>query len=102
MAPICTYVSKENAVSCDLNGEAVILNVNSGKYFALDPIGTEVWRCLGTPATVSTVCETLMLSYDVPSDRCLADVSDLITKLYEHGLIERHSESTLAPDNRGL
>jgi hypothetical protein len=92
MTATCTYVSKKSAVSCDLNGETVILDAHSGKYFALDPVGTEVWQLVQTPATLAQICEKLMLSYDVPADRCFADVSGLIDSLVQNGLVEPEEE----------
>ena len=34
------------AISSDLDGEAVILDMESGKYHSLDTTGTRVWELL--------------------------------------------------------
>ena len=39
-----SIVASKNAVSCDLAGESVILDMKSGKYFALDDVGTRIWQ----------------------------------------------------------
>ena len=33
-------------VSCDLAGEAVILNLKSGQYFGLNEVGTRIWNLI--------------------------------------------------------
>src|ERR1700730_14483347 len=38
-------------VSCDLAGEAVILNLKNGIYFGLDPVGARIWSLIQKPTT---------------------------------------------------
>jgi hypothetical protein len=76
-----------SAVSCELAGEAVILDMNSGRYYALDPIGTRIWQLLETPCTAESLCARLLEDYDVDPARCYHDVSTLLNHLAGHGLV---------------
>ena len=78
---------KSQAVACEVEGETVILDMASGQYFALDAIGSAVWRHLQRPSTVQSICQRLMEEYDVSADRCESDVSALIRQLEQHGLV---------------
>ncbi len=80
-------VATPNAVSCELAGEAVILDASSGQYFALDAIGSRIWEWLQKPCTPASLCERLMEEYDVEPERCEADVATLINQMAEHGLV---------------
>ena len=42
----CGVAISEDVVSRDLEGEAVILNLDSGTYFGLDRVGTRIWSLL--------------------------------------------------------
>ena len=75
------------AVSCEVAGETVILDVASGQYFALDEVGSAIWRHLKDPCTVAELCARLMQEYDVAAERCEAEVSALIEQLEQHGLV---------------
>ena len=75
------------AVSCELGGEAVILDIRSGQYFALSPVGAQIWRLLDPPCTLASLCARLVEEYEVELARCQADVSALLDKLATHGLI---------------
>jgi len=75
------------AVSCELGGEAVILDIRTGQYFALSPVGAQIWKLLESPCTLTTLCAKLMEEYDVEPSRCETDVSRLVGELAGHGLI---------------
>jgi hypothetical protein len=77
----------DDVLSQDLNGEAVLLNLKTGVYFGLDPVGSRVWELLADHAEVAKILEALVSEYDVPRDRCAADLVTLITQLQEHQLV---------------
>jgi hypothetical protein len=77
-----------HTVSCEIAGEAVILDLASGQYFALNPIGTQVWQRLQTPCTLASLCEGLLAEYEVTADQCKADILPLLNQLADHGLVK--------------
>jgi hypothetical protein len=85
-------------VSCDLDGEAAILNLKSGTYFGLDPVGAFVWNQLATPRPVSTIATAMLEHYDVEPERCRSDLLVLLSQLNERGLLELQPP-IVSPDN---
>ena len=84
-----TIVSaSSDQVSCDLAGEAAILNLNNGTYYGLDALGAEIWTLIQEPKSVSQVCETIARDYDVEMARCETDVVALFTELHKEGLVQ--------------
>ena len=77
-----------SAVSADMGGEEIILNLTSGIYFGLDAVGARIWSLLKEPRSVANILETLLAEYDVESERCKADLLALLTNLSEAHLIE--------------
>jgi hypothetical protein len=75
-------------VSCEVGDEAVILQIKSGVYYGLNPVGTTVWNYLQEPRTVAQVLSYLLESYDVDCVRCQADLQELLAQLLRDGLIE--------------
>lgn len=67
--------------------ELVILDLDGGMYFGLDPVGARVWALLAEGRAVGEACETLLDEYEVERERLLADVSGLLDALVGHGLI---------------
>jgi hypothetical protein len=75
-------------VSCELDGEAAILNLASGAYHGLDPIGATVWNLIASPIAVREIVDALTAQYDVERARCEGDLLALLGKLDERGLIQ--------------
>lgn len=75
-------------ISCGLGAEAAILQLESGKYYSLNPVGARVWQLLASPQKVSALLAVLLGEYEVPADRCRADLLALLQKLHAAGLIE--------------
>ena len=75
-------------ISCGLGAEAAILQMESGKYYSLNPVGARVWQLLASPQKVSELHAAILAEYEVPADRCRADLIALLQKLQTAGLIE--------------
>jgi len=76
----------------ELQGESVLLNVRSGRYFGLDEVGTRMWAALTTAESLRAACDTLAGEYDVEPERLERDLRSLVEKLAEHGLVEVSGE----------
>jgi len=81
-------VAAKDQVSCDLAGEAAILNIKNGVYYGLDPVGARIWNLVQKPRAVSDIYNTLTNEYDVEPERCARDLIVLLEKLLAEGLIE--------------
>jgi len=81
-------VATKDQVSCDLAGEAAILNVKTGVYYGLDPVGARIWNLVQEPRAVADIQNTITGEYDVEPDRCARDLAGLLDKLLDEGLIE--------------
>ncbi len=82
------FVVCPDQVSCDLGGEAAILNLQSGTYYGLDPVGATIWNLLQTPKTLAELRDAIRAEYDVDSTRCERDLQDLLDKLAAQHLIQ--------------
>lgn len=77
----------------ELDGESVILNLNSEQYFGLDEIGTRMWQVLMQSDSIQFAYETLLVEYEVEAEQLRSDLHNLIEKLVEYGLLELDGES---------
>jgi Coenzyme PQQ synthesis protein D (PqqD) len=85
-------VAAKDQVSCDLAGEAVILNLKSGVYYGLNPVGAKIWSLIQAPMTVSGLRDALLQEYDVAPERCERELLTLLEELAVQGLIEVNNE----------
>lgn len=86
--PSTIVVAAKNQVACELGDEAAILNVTTGVYYGLDPVGATIWKMLGEPTTVADIRDALLRTYDVDAGRCERDLVALLEKLDVEGLVE--------------
>jgi hypothetical protein len=85
-------VVSQDQVSCDLTGEAAILNLNDGIYYGLNAVGARIWSLLSEPIRVSRIRDEIEREYDVDRRQCENDLLDLLKKLQHAGLIEVRNE----------
>src|SRR5712671_1222156 len=78
----------EDQVSCDLAGEAAILNLKNSVYYGLDPVGARVWQLVQEPRTIGQIRDVLRAEYDVEEAQLEADIRDLLQELAAQGLVE--------------
>ncbi len=81
-------VASKDQVSCDLAGEAAILNLADGVYYGLDPVGACIWNMLQEPKSLDELRDGVMNEYEVDAERCEHDILTLLGELEERGLIE--------------
>jgi hypothetical protein len=78
----------EDVLFHEVGGEAVILNLESGKYFGLDEVGTRMWVLLSEHGAIEPVVSALLEEYEVEEEQLRADLSKLIDDLASHGLLQ--------------
>ena len=71
----------------ELDGEAVLLNLQTGKYFGLDPMGTRIWQLLVEHGSPGMAYNILLEEYDVDAKRLSTEMLALVDQLAAHGLI---------------
>ena len=67
--------------------ETVILDLASGTYFGLDPVGARIWALMGERKTLAEICATMLEEYEVGREQLETDVLRLSGELVERGLV---------------
>ena len=86
-------VAARDQVSCEVEGEAVILNLANGVYYGLNPAGAHVWLLLERPHTLAELRDALVAEFEVEPAVAVADLRVLLEELQARGLVEiRHPD----------
>lgn len=88
IAPGTIVRQPAHQVSCDLNGEAVVLHLPEAVYFSMDSIGAMIWNAMRNPVTVQAICACVCEEYAVDPRQCRDDVMNFLRMLNEAGLLE--------------
>lgn len=69
------------------DGEAVLLDIESGEYFALNTVGSRIWElCDGTRSSADIV-SVICAEFDVAEDVAAPDVGEILGELEQVGLL---------------
>ena len=77
-----------NVMFRELEGEAVILDVDSETYFGLDEVGTPMWQLVTATESIQAAYDTLVEEYDVDPEVLRGDLAELLDSLADRGLID--------------
>lgn len=78
----------EEVLSSKIDEEVVLMSIEAGYYFTLDPIGSRIWELLSEKSyTLEGLVEALMEEYEVDEATCRADVQAFIAEMSEKKLI---------------
>jgi hypothetical protein len=70
-----------------VSDETVILDLASGNYYGLDPVGSRFWQLLCEGKSPAEARDFLLAEYDVSRDQLDVDIERLIRELHAKGLI---------------
>ena len=82
-----TITQVAGLITADMDGEKVMLNIENGKYFGLDTIGSRIWELIEKPHIIREVVAELLREYDVEEEICQNEVLTFLDKLYAQGLV---------------
>ncbi|HOO34346.1 MAG TPA: lasso peptide biosynthesis PqqD family chaperone [Thermotogota bacterium] len=84
-----TIKRKEGYADTEVDGNKVLMSVESGKYYGLNGMGTEIWKRIENFMTVSTLIEDLLNEYEVSREDAEAQVLTFLKDLDKNNLIEK-------------
>ena len=87
--PSTVFRRSSRQVSCDLNGEAAILQLDQSVYFGLKGVGAQLWLALEKPQSLAELNRLMCKEFDVDAARAEADLVKFLSELQAAGLVER-------------
>ncbi len=82
-----TVYITEGVLFQEVDGEAVILDMNKGIYFGLDEVGTQIWQHLQSSNQVQDAYNALLDDYDVSNNELRQELLTFIDQLVAHNLL---------------
>lgn len=77
----------DDVVFRELDGEAVVLNLDTGIYFGLDTVGTRLWELLVELGSLRAVHARMLAEFDVTPDVLEQDLIGFVGQIHERGLV---------------
>jgi hypothetical protein len=76
-----------DVIVTELDGEAVLLNLDTKLYFSLNTTGVRIWKLLAEGLTLGDISERLFEEYDVTPEKAQQCVLELVGQLNDEKLV---------------
>jgi hypothetical protein len=80
-------LAADRAAAKVIDGEAIIIDLITGRYYSLEGPGADAWSLLAAGVPVAEVAGGLSASYEVDRDVALADTARLARQLLDEQLL---------------
>src|SRR4030042_1354668 len=81
-----------------IDGETVIVNLDSGNYYSLNRVGAEVWKLIGEKVSIGGIIESIANRYDAKKEEIVKAVNHLINELQQELLVVMDGSEKSAND----
>jgi hypothetical protein len=71
-----------------LEGESVLLNLETERYFGLDGTGTRMWQAVTAAPSIDGAYHELLDEFDVAPELLKSNLTELLGRLLDNGLLE--------------
>lgn len=85
--PLTAVITRHpDMLSAEIGGEAVMMSIEKGAYFGLNPVATRIWDLIEQPKSLAELVAVIFEEYDVSPEQCEADVREFTADMIERGL----------------
>jgi hypothetical protein len=81
------FIRNSKTISGRLHDEMVMMDMDQGKYFSLNPVATRIWDLLEKARELDELCGLLTEEYEVDSDKCIREVEEHVTEMVNLKLV---------------
>jgi Skp family chaperone for outer membrane proteins len=74
--------------------DLVILDLDSSRYYALDPVGARIFELLQQPRALDAVLDAVVAEFEVETDTAQTDLLALVDTLVAERLVEARGASS--------
>jgi len=82
------YVRDPDLLSVDMDGDMVMLSIETGNYFGVSGVGPFIWELMGSPQTLGQLVDAVCAEFEVDAETASVDIETFLGNLRQNGMIE--------------
>nr|WP_321487011.1 PqqD family protein [uncultured Draconibacterium sp.] len=86
------YSRNQQIIDGELDNHQVMMHIEKGKYFGLNPVGKRIWGLIEEPKGFSEIIQCLLSEFDATEEQCSREVQDFLDKAIASDIITMHDE----------
>jgi hypothetical protein len=83
------YSRNEQIIDGELDDNQVMMHLDKGKYFGLDPVAKRIWQLIEDPKSIDEITSVLLDEFEVTPEQCLEDVQAFLEKAIQFDIIKK-------------
>ena len=86
-------IYSEEVYVSDMDGEKVMMSIDTGKYYNLGFTGGRIWELAESSPSLGEIVAVLTDEYEVDEEQCRQQVHAFVTELEREGLLKLQRET---------
>lgn len=82
-----TLAKGENYLANEIDGEVVMMNIETGLYVSLNNTGKVIWDMLDTPKSIESIINLLVDTYKITHEQCTTDIVPFIEQMMQQEIL---------------
>jgi hypothetical protein len=78
----------ENILFSEIDQDKVMIDIERGAYFGMNPVAGEIWDLLETPHTPRQIIDKLMAEYEIDAETCQVETLAVLQRMARLKLVE--------------
>ena len=74
-------------ITNEIDDEILMMSIEDGKYYGLNPVGSEIWKLIEEPKTIEEIIPALMEIFDIDEETCSKESLDFIESMIKNNII---------------
>lgn len=79
----------DTVLHADLVTAVAMMNIETGEYYNLNPVGSRIWSLLETPQSLAAICDALTAEFAVPAQTCRDETAAFLADLLDRKIVRR-------------
>ena len=83
------YYRNNQIIDGSLEDNLVMMHIEKGKYFGLNPVGKRIWEIIEQPSSFTEITEILRAEFEVTPEQCESEVREFLEKMEKLDLVKK-------------
>ncbi len=83
------YRRNDQIIDGELDNNQVMMHIEKGKYYGLNPVGKKIWDILESPKSLSEITAILLSEFDVTEVQCIQEAQIFLDKAVQCDIIKK-------------
>ena len=82
-----TVCRAQNTVFTKIDEQVVMMDIEQGVYYGLNPVAARTWELIENPATIKEICQQLIQEFEVSLEVCQEHIISFLDELVEKNIV---------------